>query len=215
MSKLKNLSKRTIEQLTEHRKKEGGAMEENTLKIRVGEHKRIKISDEAWQLAKEIELKCREDVDQLTESLQDVMASLVARLYEKTMRVASLIAAYEFANLKEDDWVINQSHLDWAYKWERSHLDNLKEIAAIASEESIHSKLKASILLAIDSIPPIKRKGGEWVSYSDMRVTNKGSLRAAKPLDIYSAILDLEEAGIIATDRDNQPTKKPRLLKRS
>jgi hypothetical protein len=179
------------------------------MQIRISLDKRIKIGKQAWDFAKELEKKCQAEVKELEDADNDVMASLVGRLYEKAMRVATLVAAFEGAlyKLPEDEWEVDLSHLQWGYNWERMHVDNLREVSAIASEESEHARLKKSIILAIDSIAPEKRSKDGWIQYSEMRRTNKGNMRKAKPAEIQQALLDLEESGKIEAFRDESNRK--------
>jgi hypothetical protein len=182
----------------------------NTIKI--GVNRKIGMTEEAWKFAKKIEAEARLEALDVEASGNEVMASLIARLYEKTMRVASLVAAYECANKSEEQWIIDVHHLDWARNWERVHIDNLREVSSFAAEESEHAKLKKSILAAMDAVPMERRVNEYWVKYADMRRTNKGSLRNAKPYDIIQAIIDLEESNIIETDAE--PGKRPRIMRK-
>jgi hypothetical protein len=202
-SRLKILSERTLLNMGRCKKENQNILAVNpdgrANKIFIKREKAIGISDQAWAYAKQLENDLRKETMEHEENGQTVMASLVGRLYEKSMRVASLIASYECALLPENEWEICVDHIKWAVMWERSHIDSLKDIATIAAEENDHAKLKKSILMAIDSIPPEKRINEYWVTHSDMRQTNKGSLRKAKPYEIAQALIDLEDARMIET----------------
>lgn len=215
VTRLKNISKSNMEQIEEGKKMDTHDNAGRTLKVRVGRKGTIGISDDAWVLAKQIETENLKKVHELSEIGQEVMASLVGRHYEKSMRVASLIAAYDCAHEPDTEWVIQTHHLEWALRWELVHIENLTEISGIASEENDHAKLKKSILMAIDSIGPSKRVAEYWVKYRDMRMTNKGALRTAKPIEIKQALLDLEESGEIMMRNDTVTGKDQRLIRRT
>jgi hypothetical protein len=212
MQKLRSIARRLVVKIEEGKNNKNTSNPESSSYIQVSMQRKIGISNEAWILAKALEEETRLEAIHLEETGNEVMASLMARLYEKTMRVASLIAAFECASLPEEQWIIQKSHIEWARDWERIHIDNLKEVSAFAAEESEHAKLKKSILVAIDSVPMEIRVNEYWVKYADMRRTNKGNLRNAKPHEIIQAIIDLEESNIIETDAEHG--KRPRIIRK-
>lgn len=161
--------------------------------------KLVKISKEAKDKLDELKIKYKNLAVDLEEQQEGVMAGIINRLYEKICRTSSAIAMFESdeypAKITEEIVVwANQHHLDL--------IESLKMFAKIANHDSNHAKLCESIMQALHRI--CGDDTSKKIQYKQLKLTNIGQIRGAKPMDMTQALIDLMEMGKILIEKEGR-----------
>jgi hypothetical protein len=165
----------------------------------------IKITQEAKEYLRKLKEKYKNYVLKNEQEQNFTLSSIYARFFEKICRMSCAIALWESDDNKP---CVNLEIVKFAQFHYQDLIGMVFSLSSAANYETQNGKLAANILEAIKKLTNGERN--KKVTLSDIRKTNMGLLREAKPQDIRAAIETLEQTEQIGVFL-NKETRKPSL----